>query len=74
MRSDIPRIPSRPGEWVRFHLGFEAREILLFVGTRRVLRRTATDTLACRVSRAGLVGLRAYARRGRSASYVARIR
>lgn len=76
MRSDIPRIRVRPGERVRFHLGFQAREILLSAGARRVLRvrRAATDTLTWRVSRTGLVGLLAYAIRGGSASYVARFR
>lgn len=75
-RTDVPRIRVSRRERVRFHLGFEAREILLSVGKRRVLhlRRAATDTLTWRVSGTGLVGLLAYPRRGGDAGYVARFR
>lgn len=76
MRTDVPRIRVEQGERVRLHLGFEAREVLLSMGGKRklYLRRTATRTIAWRVSGIGLIGLLAYARGGGSASYVARFR
>jgi hypothetical protein len=42
-RTDIPRIVLRPGEIVRFHLGFRPRELGLSIGKRIIpLARSAT--------------------------------
>lgn len=74
-RDDLPVVPVRRGEVVRFHLGFEPTEINVSYGSTDLGVREVTvgRDAAWRVSFEGTMVLFARSARGGDASYVAEL-